>query len=198
MKKHTIIWSFLITALAAACTLTPRDTGKAFMFSLSPLRIIQQGPQSETLVVAMPVTSPELDTYRIALKRDDGRWDYYAGARWAEFLPLIVQDSLTKTLEHARMYKAVAPDQTGLMGDKILKTEIRTFQAEYTPGSIIPVVKVQMVVSVLTRVERNCLASFSVSADKKAGGHDLPAIQRAFTAAFNEAQRQLIEQLGKK
>ncbi len=197
MKKGLVICSILIAGLAAACTLAPRDTGTAFMFALAPIRIINQGAASESLVVALPTTSPELDTYRIALTKDDGRWDYYAGARWAEFLPLIVQDSLMKTLEHARLFKSVRMDQTGLIGDKLLKVEIRAFQAAYAPGAATPVIGVRMAASLLSDLERTPLATFTVSAERKASGNRLSEIQAAFVAAFNEAQLQLVDKLGR-
>lgn len=196
MRKILFVCGLLLAGLAAACTLTPRDTGSSFMFALAPVTIAQQGAGKETLVVALPTTSPELDTYRIALNRQGASWDYYAGARWSDFLPLLVQDNVTKTLAETHLFRTVATGDSGLTGDKILKTEIRAFQAEYKAGSAAPVIKIRMVVSVVSRLERAPLASFVIEAEKKASGNSLSAIQTAFAAAFNEAQRQLVVKLG--
>ena len=189
------ICAILLLGLLAACSFTPRDTGSSFMFALQPIEAAQQKPGAESLVVFMPTTSPELDTYRIALNGNGTRWDYYAGARWSDFLPLLVQDNITKSLAQAQIFKSVSTGDSGLTGDKILKTEIRAFQAEYKTGSTVPIVKISMVVSLVSRMERVPLSSFGVNVEKKASDNSLSAIQAAFASAFNAAQQQLIEKL---
>ncbi len=185
----------LLLSLLVACTFTPRDTGTAFMFALQPINITQQGKMQESLVVFMPTTSPELDTYRIALNKGGEQWDYYAGARWSDFLPAVVQDNVTKTLDQTGLFKAVANGDAGLTGDKILKTEIRAFQVDYASGSTAPVIKIRMIVSLVSRLDRKPLTSFTLEAEKKASGNTLSAIQTAFTSAFSDTERQLVEKL---
>lgn len=182
--------------LLGACSFAPRDTGSGFMFALAPLTVVQPGLQKEALVVMSPTTAPELDTQRIALLKDGRRWDYYAGARWSDFMPSLVQDNLARTLENARLFKSVVTDEAGLEGDRLLKTEIRAFQAEYAPGASAPTVRIEMRLSLVTRLERRPVASFTVAAGRKAAGPRLTDIQAAFAAAFNEAERQVVAQMG--
>lgn len=198
MRNFFILSGILAACLVTACTLSPMDTGRSFMFALTPIvdvRHITSGDNS--LIVALPVAAPELDTYRIALVRNGKRWDYYAGARWSEFLPILVQDNLTKTLEKIGTFKTVTTDGTGISGNRILKTEIRAFQAEYRQGVATPVVKIRLMVSLLSHPERVSLVSFEVNAEEKASGDSLPEIQVAFSAAFSKVQRQLITGLNK-
>ena len=137
--------------LLAACTLTPKNIGKAYMFALIPAKTVAVASMSgDSLTVALPVAAPELDTYRIALIRDGKRWDYYAGARWSEFLPVLVQDNITKTLEDARLFKTVTTDQAGVKGGQVLKLAIRSFQAEYVAGRAAPVIKIRLVSSLMS------------------------------------------------
>lgn len=185
----------LLFLLLVSCSFTPQDTGTGFMFALSPIEIINQGPQNESLIVAMPTTAPELDTYRIALKRGDRQWDYYAGARWADFLPALVRDNLVKSLDHARIFKSVAADETGLQGERLMKTEIRAFQAEYNGGAA-PAVKISLRVSLVARMDRRPQASFDVAVQRAAKENSLTGVQAAFAAAFNEAERQAVMQMG--
>lgn len=185
--------------LLGACALTPRDTGKAFLFALPPVTtaVTTTGAAlavSDSLIVALPVAAPELDTYRIALIRKDGRRDYYAGAKWVEFLPLLVQASLTETLKDAKLYKTVATDQSGLAGSRVLKAEIGAFQAEYAAASA-PVVKITMSVSLLDRFKRIPSAAFDIRVEEKAAADRLPEIQAAFAKAFAKAQKQIVQEL---
>ena len=198
MRKNFIIYGLLAMCLAAACTLAPMNTGRSFMFALTPLKDARHIISSDnSLIVALPVAAPELDTYRIALVRNGKRWDYYAGARWSEFLPILVQDNLTKTLEKSGSFKTVTTDGTGISGNRILKIEIRAFQAEYKQGVTDPVVKIRLIASLLSHPERMPLVSFESSAEEKASGDSLPEIQAAFGIAFNKIQRQFIAGLNK-
>src|SRR3990172_3546164 len=190
MKKILVICGGFF--LLASCTLTPTDTGRAYMFALTPAQTARQAQIGDSLTVALPAAAPELDTYRIALIQDDGRWDYYAGARWAEFLPLLIQDSVTKTLEDAKLFKTVATDQAGNRGEQILNVGIRSFQAEYKRGSKEPVVKIRLMVSLKNRVEGTPVASFEIKTEAKAAQDRLPDIQAAFASAFSDAQKQMV------
>lgn len=194
MRKKFVACAIL--ALLAACSFAPKDTGRAFMFALASPQTPPHAPVGESLVVSLPAAAPELDTYRIALTKDGGRWDYYAGARWADFLPMLVQDGMTKTLENSGLFKTVTTDQTGVRGDQILKAEIRTFQAVYEHGHAEPVIQVRIMVSLRRRLEGTVIASFPVKSEARAAKDRLPEIQSAFATAFNEAQKQLVYKVG--
>lgn len=190
MKKLVIIAALLL----AACSFDPRETGAGFRFALEPVSVEGHNTQPQSLAVMMPTASPELDTRRIAL-RINHRWDYYAAARWPDFLAALVQDDFTKTLDDARLFKTVATVDSGLIGDKILKTDIRTFQADYTPGNAAPLIKIRMIVSLVGSLERQPLASFTLQAEQRANANSLTAIQAAFAVAFDDIQRQLVSKL---
>jgi ABC-type uncharacterized transport system auxiliary subunit len=192
--------ALILFAQLTACSFTPLDTGTSFMFSLHPpvqteRKVEAQEAEKDRLVIFAPTTSPELDTYRIALRTEDNRWDYYAEARWSDFLPMLVQDSVTKTLDESGLFTSVATGDSGLTGDKILKTEIRGFHAEYRAGHAAPVVKIRMIASLVSRHERRPLASFAIRVERRATANSLSAVQAAFSAAFGEAQQQLVAKL---
>lgn len=199
MRKLLLGYGLLLAGLVTACTFVPRDTGSGFMFALEPVNVTA-APMDKTLadkvlIVAQPTAIAELDTYRIALKRGGQRWDYYAGARWSDFLPAVVQDDLTKTLDQSGLFKSVTADESGLKGDRILKVEIKKFQAEYAEDSAVPVIRIRMAVSLVSRVERARLASFAISVEKAASANTLAALQAAFAATFNEAEHQAVAEL---
>lgn len=193
MKRAALTGFFFV--LLTSCTFAPKDIGRSYMFALVPAQTLPHQPVKESLIVSMPSSAPELDTYRIALIRDGNRWDYYAGARWADFLPLMVQDSMAKTLETAKLFKTVATDETGGNADRILKIQIRSFQAEYDPAHSAPAVKLKIAVSLRNRVEGTILYSFDLKTETRATQNKLPEIQAAFARAFSDVQKQLVNQL---
>jgi len=184
----------------AACALAPKDVGRAHMFALDPLGLPSSTAlaSAPALAVALPLSAPDLDTYRIALIHPDGRHDYYAGARWVEFLPLIVQDSLIKTFERAGAFRSVTALQPGIgAGDELtLKVEIRAFQAEYKKPGAAPVVRVNLAATVLSA--GRAPVSFAVSGESPASRDSLPAIQAAFSSAFIAAQKKIALRVLKK
>ena len=186
----------MLTLLLASCALTPKDMGQAYMFSLSPAKTVEMSQTGTRLTVELPTTSPELDTHRIALIRGRGIRDYYAGARWADFLPVMAQDSIIKTLDGTGLFKAVVASQTGLAADMSLKLEIRDFQAEYSKDGAAPIVRVQLVASLVNRSDRNVISSFHAGVSSSQAANDsLPAIHAAFNAAFLAAQKQIVIKL---
>lgn len=192
MKKLLVIAALILSA----CSFEPRETGSGFRFALESVSVETHNPQPESIAVMMPSTSPELDTRRIAL-RINHRWDYYAAARWSDFLEELVQDNFTKTLDDSHLFKSVAAVDSGLTSDKILKTEIRSFQADYSSADAAPLIKINMSVNIVSRLERRPLASFTLKAEQRASANNLTAIQVAFSNAFDDVQKQLVDKLDK-
>ncbi|MDE2335771.1 MAG: membrane integrity-associated transporter subunit PqiC [Alphaproteobacteria bacterium] len=191
MKKSPYIAAALLVALAAACAITPRDTGSAFIFALPPAKVkTQTARRDKTLAVALPQVAAELDTYRIALKHGDRRWDYYAGARWSDFLPVVVRDDLTATLAASHVFKNVTTGSSGLDADLALKTNISAFQAEYADGGA-PVIQIRMTAALVDRATGAQIAVFAAGAERKAAADTLDALQSAFAAAFGGAERRI-------
>lgn len=193
MRKGALIFP-IFALLAAACTFAPKDIGRSYMFPLVPAQMPPRQPVKESLIVTMPSAAPELDTFRIALLRD-GKWDYYAGARWADFLPLMVQDSMTKTLEISSLFNTVATDEASGNADRILKLQIRSFQAEYEAGQPAPAIKMRIAVSLKNRTEGTILQAFDLKSETRAAQNTLSEIQLAFARAYNDVQKQLVNRL---
>lgn len=203
MKKKSpyIIGAILLTLFSASCAITPRNTGSAFMFALPSASIQKQPLQKQavqndkTLTVILPQAPAELDTYRIAIRHDSRRWDYYGGARWSDFLPVVVRDNLTMTLAMSHIFKSVTTDESGLAGDRVLKTTLQAFQADYTSGSVTPVIHIHMAVTLVGSLEGTQIAAFTVAAERKASANTLSAIQAAFASAFGSVERKIATRL---
>ena len=198
MRREVFITALLALALAllGACTLSPRDTGRSYMLSLNAIKTAPQELIGTHLVVALPETAPDFDTGRVALIRGAHIRDYYAGLRWADFLPSLVQDGMINTLQGSGLFKAVAGDTAGLPAERLLKTDIRAFQAEYSPGHEAPLVHIRIAVRLQSRLDRKTISAFDIDASRRAAQNDAPAIHTAFQSAFSAVLAQLVEQLG--
>lgn len=194
MTRNPFIFCIFCLILAG-CSLSPRDMGTAYLFSLSPVTGVRP-PKilPQRLGVGFPSAAPELDTARIALRRADGVWDYYAGARWADFLPVMVKDNIVKSIENTRVFASVTGD-VGPSSDEILKVEIRAFEADYRRNPAAPVVRVRLALTLLDHRGTKTIASFGAESTAKAGRDSLPALASAFQKAFTAAEKQAVSAL---
>jgi ABC-type uncharacterized transport system auxiliary subunit len=194
MKNAALFFLLPLLAFVSSCNLAPVDTGRADMFYLRQGHVSPplNQPVAQSLTVGLPTAPDALDTYRIALRRDKGTWDYYAGTRWADFLTGMVQDTLVKSIEGAKIFKSTVTDESGLTGGMILKPEIRAFNAEYKTAGAPPVIHVRIVATFLTGVSRRTIATLSGAADRTAAADDLKAIQAAFQQAYLSVEQQLV------
>ena len=194
MTRNPFIFCIFLLALAG-CSLSPRDTGAAYLFSLSPVTgAPPPKPVPLRLGVAFPSAAPELDTARIALRRADGDWDYYAGARWADFLPVMVHDNIVKTIENTRVFASIT-GEPGPSSDDILKVEIRAFEADYRGNPDAPTVRVRLALTLLDHRQAKTIGSFGAESTAKAGRDSLPALAAAFQKAFAAAEKQAVSAL---
>ena len=93
------------------------------------------------LVVDQPTAARGLDTDRIALHPEPTEIKYYAGARWTDRAPDMVQTLMLESFENTGKIVAVGRQTIGLRSDFNLVSDLREFQAEYTKGNDIPSVR---------------------------------------------------------
>ena len=141
------------------------------------------------LAVGRPRAPVSLDTERIAVAGPARRFDYYAGVRWAEPAPLMLQNLLVQALAADGRFATVVSVPSRVPSDYQLEIELRRFEAE-NDGQGPPVVRVAMQVTLLDR-RGTRLASFPVTASVTA-----EADRRAdVMSAFDSATRQVISSI---
>ena len=81
-------------------------------------------------MIEEPVAAGGLDTDAIAIYPSPTEVKYYAGARWTERAPKMIQTLLVESFENSGKITAVGRQAIGLYSDYNLKTELREFQSE--------------------------------------------------------------------
>jgi cholesterol transport system auxiliary component len=139
------------------------------------------------LAVGRPRAPVSLDTERIAVAGPQTRFDYYAGVRWAEPAPLMLQSLLVQALAADGRFTTVVAVPSRVPSEYVLEVELRRFEAA-NEGSGAPVVHVGMQVTLLDGRKGGRLASFPAEANVPAAADSREAVM----AAFDEATRQVI------
>jgi cholesterol transport system auxiliary component len=187
----------LVAVILGGCSvgLLPGGGEKPALYMLSPKSTFHaELPAIDAqLVIETPIASEGLDTHRIALRESPLTIDYFAGARWTERAPKLVQTLLVESFENTDRIISVARQGTDLRADYVLKTELREFQAEYIAGGPVHVVRVRLNGKLIKLPRRVIIASTTIEKNVPAEGTDIESIVIAFDEALGKVMRPLVE-----
>ena len=194
-----IVTVLLVACLLGSCSITaPRDVGNANMITLSaPDNIGAPARKLGVLKVDYPSAPSDLDTYRIAVAKVDGRQDYFAGARWNEFLPSVVQSALTEALAKGGRFTYVDSDEGNINNNYLLRVDIEECRAIYTAERQPPQAVIRMVFNLTTAYGKNSLITFRLEEKTQASANSLTAIAAAFNTSFGSIAKQAITHLNR-
>lgn len=144
------------------------------------------------LVVEEPYAAGSLNTDRIALSNSLTQLQYFAGARWTERAPRMVQTLLVESFENTGRIVAVGRQAIGLRSDYNLKSDLREFQAEYFHGSANPTIRVRVNLKLVKQPRREIVASETFEAEVVATGTTMDEIIRAFDDALGKVLRHAV------
>jgi cholesterol transport system auxiliary component len=151
--------------------------------------------QPLALAVARPRAASALDTQRIAVVQPDSRFDYFAGLRWSEAAPQMVQQQLVRALTADGRFEAVVAAPSRVPSDLLLDVELRRFEAVYAAAGTPPEVRVELQVSLVDTRQVRRLVSFTATGAAPAGDNGRASVVAAFERATNEAVRSVVDQV---
>lgn len=180
----------LIGVLSAACTgslLTSKnDAPEVFR-----LQVAQFPPAGEalnaTLSVARPRAASSLDTNRIAVVNQKLGFDYYAGVRWADPSPQMLQQMLVQALSADGGFSTVVVAPSRVPADLLLEVELRRFEARTQGQGVPPYVTVEMQAVLIDLRDGDRLRSFPAYGQATASASRRAAVIAAFDEATNAA-----------
>ena len=152
-------------------------------------------PLSLALAVAPPRAAAALDTDRIAVVQPDSRFDYFAGIRWAESAPQMLQQLLVRALAADGRFVAVVAAPSRVPVDLTLDVELRSFEAVYGGDSGLPLARVEMQVTLVGARSARRLQSFVVRAESRAADDRRGALLESFERATAEALQETVARL---
>ena len=147
------------------------------------------------LSVARPRAVASLDTDRIAVARGGGTFDYYAGVRWADPAPLMLQQVLVETLAADGRYATTVAAPSRVPTEYLLDVELRQYTAFYSAGDAPPQVRVAWQATLVESRTGRRLASFLAQAEVGAAANRRDAVIAAFQQATQAAVQQSVQQI---
>jgi cholesterol transport system auxiliary component len=154
---------------------------------------VSSGPAAPAAATAAVVLMPEmaagLDTDRIALLQPGQKLNYYAKARWADSLPMLLQAAAVDGLRASGRFSDVEPEGSPFRGDILLRIEVHDFEVDYAAGA--PIAHVALRVTLGRRVDRGIIAVANADSRVPAAADRMQSVVDALQAAFTDALSQL-------
>lgn len=144
------------------------------------------------LVVSRPRAVSSLDTDRIAVVHPGGSFDYFAGVRWADPAPQMMQGLLVQAIDADGRFAAVVAAPSRVPADLMLDVELRRFEASYAAGEHAARVRVELQVNIVDVRKGARIASFGAASEADATGDRRPAVVAAFDRATGEAVQSVV------
>jgi cholesterol transport system auxiliary component len=139
------------------------------------------------LGVARPRAAASLDTDRIAVVQPDSRFDYFAGVRWSEPGPQMLQALIVRALQLDGRYEVIVATPSRVPADLLLDVELRRFEAVYAPGVESPTVRVEFQATLVDTRRARRVSSIVASAEAVAVANQRGAVLEAFERATDES-----------
>jgi cholesterol transport system auxiliary component len=143
------------------------------------------------LAVARPRATASLDTERIAVVQPDNRFDHFAGVRWSEPAPQMLQGLIVRALQSDGRYEVVVAAPSRVPADLMLDVELRRFEAVYAPGAESPMVRVEIQATLVDPRRGRRVSSIVAAAEAGADSNRRSAVLEAFERATQESVQAL-------
>jgi len=147
------------------------------------------------ITVARPRAAASLDTDRIAVVEPGRRFDYYAGVRWSEPAPQMLQQALVAALFGSGRFDGVFAAPTRVPAELLLDVELRRFEAD-TSAAGTPVVHVQVQASLIDGRRAGRVTSFLSDASVSAFANRRADIIDAFDKANAQVVADVVARVG--
>jgi len=139
------------------------------------------------LAVARPRAAASLDTERIAVVQPDSRFDHFAGVRWSEPAPQMLQALIVRVLQSDGRYEVVVAAPSRVPTDLLLDVELRRFEAVYARGVESPTVRVEFQATLVDTRRGRRVSSLVATAEAGAESNRRGAVLEAFERATGES-----------
>jgi cholesterol transport system auxiliary component len=147
-------------------------------------------PLDASLQILRVEAHPGLESEHIALLRPGRRLDFYSGGRWAASLPTVLSALIVESFRASGAFANVSEDRN-VGSDYALDITVLRFEAEYATDDSVPTAQLLFDCTLLSRRERNVLASFRIAATAPAGGNRLGSVVDALGQVANQALAEL-------
>jgi cholesterol transport system auxiliary component len=197
LTRRTALGLVLGMPLAGCSSLIKLGGPPPTLYRLSPKTTFDADlPRVDAqIVVEEPLASRGIDSDLIALAPNAIEIKYFAGSRWTDRAPRMVQNLLVQSFESTGRIVSVGRQAIGLRSDYNIVGDLRLFQASYVAGGPDnpPLVQVKLNIKLVRQPKQTIVASQTFEVDVQSAGTDMAAIVAAFDDALGKLLKRVVE-----
>jgi cholesterol transport system auxiliary component len=192
-RRRSVI-ALPLALIGAACGSILPKPAPSDLYSLTPLSGVPADlPEvGWQLLVAQPSVAGGLDGTGIAVRPSPLRLEYYAGARWVEPTPQMLQHLVITSFQNSGRIKAVESGSINLSRHLELGTNLVRFAAVYAQGAGVPEVQVELNATLTRQPSGEVAAARRFDAQATPKSAAVPDVVRAFDDATGRVLQELV------
>jgi len=191
----TFLKSSLVAALflSGCVSLLPEAGPADVVYRLSAANpYVPQSPNAFVVRIDRPSVSNEFETRDIIVSPDGRRLASASGARWAELIPVMIQNSLVDLMGAHEKLVGVIPS-SGARTDTRIHLTVKGFEAQFDQGEdAAPLAVVHYAVTLSNASNRNLLDSYDVRKTIRANEARVSDIVKAMDTANQQALEDIV------
>ncbi len=142
-----------------------------------------------SLIVADPTSSQLYNTTKVALTREENRFEFYSNTEWVDRAPVLFQRALVRSFENSGHILNIGDSSTLPVSDYILKTDMRAFHVDYT--NVSPSVEV-MIYARLVDKNGSIRAVRNFSAQQFVEQDSISAVMAGFDITLDQVLSEIV------
>ena len=155
------------------------------IYGLEPLPLLSDERGHVPLIyIEEPQISGALDTVRIAISRDNRRFEYLPDARWEERTPQLLQRYLARSIDNGPALDAVGNFNIDLPVDYRLRMDLRRFDAHMSSDGLS--IEIALVASLVDALSSDLVGSRHFKTSHPARSSQPDDIVAAYNAALDQ------------
>lgn len=187
-----LLMTLIAALLLSACSVLPTPTPlRTFTLPDTPLEGSADPALALTLRVETPRANTPLDGVRILVQPSAQELKIYAGTRWRDRAPVLLQERLISALRQDGRLSAVIDDSSRARDDMLLSSRLAGFHSRYRQGS--PEAVIELDAQLIDSRQGRVIASRRFSLSQPADGENIEAIVEAFGKAADHLDQQVVD-----
>jgi len=193
VKFRIIIMSVAAIAMAGCVSILPDPAPANTIYRLlTPGQAVESAPDAVVVRIDRPGGQNIFETKDILVSPDGRRISMAAQAKWAELLPIMLQDSLLEHMTHTPRLIGVVPSSNSRSDTRLYLT-IKNFEAQFDNGqNSAPLAVVKYSVTLVNASDRKLIDSYTTQQTLRAGEVRVSSIVTAMEGANSAAMRDIV------
>jgi cholesterol transport system auxiliary component len=169
--------ALIVAGCLAGCSIDPRPTGSAFDLAPAP---VAERPLKRRVRVLPTVSTTDLDSDRMLVRTGPNALATMAGARWANRLPVLIQQRLAQAFPEA--------DGAGDPDDN-LETDVNAFELDATDKQV----AIEIAVRVVSVRDGAIVATRTFKSRAPVASTEAGVVAEAMNAALSGLMAQIVK-----